>query len=983
MALSIAQNPSTTHKALALNILQYVSCSLRVLTVAELSQALGENSSQILDFQRSIVDLCGGFVVLDNSGNVAMIHQTAREYLLSDTSRPFHVDGSAAHEQIFLSCMRCLMTVGLRGKVNRNQKTEFLDYAASSWSSHLNSSAINRWKVEEFLNKFLTRHWILTWIHVLASDNQLRVLIQASKHLSIYSAKRKSHDAVSNEIGSRLTEQALIDSWAADLVRIVGRFGTNLRRNPESIYKLIPPFCPPSSSIYQLFGKQEEGSLKVSGLSRQTWDDSLARLSFGLSTYASCILAAGAQIAILDPPGTIFVYDSSIFQELAASPINHGEYVSLVEFNSTGTLLVTYGYRTTKVWEVLTGKCRVSVDNIESQPPPLAMVLANNSTMLLVGTEDRRVRSLDLTQSSPNWQFVAALDEPEIEGHFSNSASYMVLNRDATLIALAYRGHPISISAWEIDGPTHVGHYWRKRNKFATGRCEVIKAMWHPLLPELFGLYNEGVVFKWRPYDDEVDTTAAKATALAITRDGNLLATGDVNGEIKVYITSSFTLIYQLASQDPVLGLAFSPDSRRFYDLRGDYGNTWEPNALMSFTEQTGKFLKNESLLECSMISTGASKRVHCITAIAASPIGRLYCFGTEEGTVSIHDIERGKISDVHISKNFWSIEQICWSKDGQYICFSDICQRVYIVMIALSTTNITPLFEMRAKISIETKREGPILQLLFHPDSNHLLVYNSSTIFVISLISSSITHSSDFDMHGYRCIVHPQDPSLIVGIGPNAARVLDWTLTLHQDYELSHQFSQGRLSNPDSFTPQDTVDQVLITNDKQQVLVQISLLSQGTREKIFLRIESSSFSATTRKISDSNQGSDPTIIIPSFLPPGISSQIELVLTFLSHDRLIFLCKNFSICSSQIPSASNLKKAATVADSSTLTNRDPHPRNLSKNNSLAATVKEHFSLPGDWISTDCLTLSSIWEKEKSLLCPRNGEVAVVRCAALI
>jgi len=114
MALSISHNPSPTDRNLAATILQYTTCSLRVLTVTELSEGLGESVSKMLDFQRSIVDLCGGFVVIDNGGNVAMIHQTAREYLLGDKSRPFHVDRNAAHEQIFLSCMRCLMVVGLR-----------------------------------------------------------------------------------------------------------------------------------------------------------------------------------------------------------------------------------------------------------------------------------------------------------------------------------------------------------------------------------------------------------------------------------------------------------------------------------------------------------------------------------------------------------------------------------------------------------------------------------------------------------------------------------------------------------------------------------------------------------------------------------------------------------------------------------------------------------------------------------------------------
>jgi predicted RNA-binding Zn-ribbon protein involved in translation (DUF1610 family) len=40
-------------------------------------------------------------------------------------------------------------------------------------------------------------------------------------------------------------------------------------------------------------------------------------------------------------------------------------------------------------------------------------------------------------------------------------------------------------------------------------------------------------------------------------------------------------------------------------------------------------------------------------------------------------------------------------------------------------------------------------------------------------------------------------------------------------------------------------------------------------------------------------------------------------------------------------------------------------------------------LPGDWISREYLALCSVWVKERSFLCPRNGEVAVVRSASLV
>jgi hypothetical protein len=987
MASSIAQNPSPRDRALASTILQCVACALRVLTVAELSQALGEDTSKMLDFQRSIVDLCSGFVVIDNGGNVAMIHQTAREYLLCDNNRPFHLDQNAANKTMFLSCMRYLMAIGLRAKINRKQTPEFLKYAAGAWSAHLTSASLDCGQVVKVLNSFLTGHWVLTWIQVLATHKQLRVLIQASKDLSQYSAKQKANDAARNVEHQLPVEQDLVESWAIDFVKLVGKFGRTLRENPESIYKLIPPFCPPNSIIYQLFGKMEAKSLMVSGASQEDWDDSLARISLGFGTYASSILAAGAQVAILASSGSVFIYDSTTFEEAAASPIKHGERVYKMELNRAGSLLATYGYRTTVIWEISTGKCKMSVGNIESRPRPLAMLLMNDNKVLLVGTDDRRIRSLTLDHSSPTWQLVAELDEPELEGHFLNSSSYMALNTDGNLVVVAYRGHPLS--AWEIDGPVHIGHCWRKREEVARG--EVIEAVWHPHFPEVLGLYIEGVVFRWRPYEGETEEIATGASRLAISRDGNLFATGDVHGTVKVFTTSDFCLLYQLASQDTVLGLAFSPDLRRFYDIRGYYGNAWEPNALLKFAEQTGKGIESESRTERfarSSTSMSWSRQIDSITVLAGSPTGRLYCCGTEKGTVRLHDTQRGKLADIHVSKGFHSIEQMSWSSDGRFICFSDSCKKVFIMSITPSVDNSDPVVKTKAEIPMKNSTKGPILQLLFQPDASHLLVHTSSTICIISLTSLAI-QSLELPAADRKWIIHPQEPAMIIGLGPSTIHLLDWNLAVRQAYKFEHPLHQSMPSNVESYSDQDMVDRVLVAYSKKHILVQISLRSQFSKAKTFLYFETSSFS-TPPPIIDQNR--DPTTLTPTMLPEKFSSQIALLLSFLSHDRLIFLSGTFSICSGQLRSGSDLSSSSSLStthlniigqattNSTTLVY---HHHKNDPNRPAEKIVNELFSLPGDWVSRDCLTLCSIWGIERSLLCPRNGEVAVVRCAALV
>lgn len=988
MAFSIAENPSATDRVSASTILQCVTCSFRVLTIAELSQALNEDMSIMLDFQRSIMDLCGGFVVVDNGGNVAMIHQTAREYLLGGIDRPFRVDKNAAHKLLYLSCMRCIMTIGLRAKVKGNQKPEFHDYAASSWSLHLNLSPLGCEQTFEVLSKFLNGTWVLTWIQILATSGQLRVLIQTSKHLSRYFAKKQGNSVAWNGNRHSIMKQEVIESWAVDFVKIVGKFGTILQRNPESIYKLIPPFCPQRSAIFQKFGKTKDKSILVSGLSNENWDDSLARMSFGFGSYASSISVAGAHIAILVSSGSVFLYDSSIFQELTASPVKHGERVYRMELNSAGALLATYGYLTTKIWEVSTGKCKLSVQNIKSRPRPLAMLLANNSNKLLVGTDDRRIRSLSLNETTPTWQLVAELEEPELEGHFLNSSSHMALNKDGRLIAVAYRGHPLS--AWEIDGPVHIGHCWRKRDEIARG--EVIEAIWHPHYSEVLGLYIEGVVFKWRPYEDEVDELATRASRLAISKDGNLFATGDVRGIAKVYTTSDFCLIYQLASEDTVLGLAFSPDLRRFYDIRGYYGNAWEPNALIEFAEQRDQDIESvsetASLTPSSTTSESLPWRVDSITTVASSPTGRLYCCGTEKGIVHLYDTQRGKLADLHVSKGFLSIEKMSWSNDGQYLCFSDSSKKVIVMFMAQNASDSDALAETKAEIRLNNIAVGPILQLLFHPDSYQLLVRSSSTICIISLKSSSIIQSLELDTAESKFIIHPHDRALIIRVEPKAIHVLDWNLVERQTYKLDCSIDSIVSFNPESSLDQGTVDRVLVTQNKKHMLIQISLLNQNITAKMFLYLENLPLSMSTAAMTGAQD--EDSIAIKSFsLPLNISSQIAYPLCFLSHDNLIFLSSNFSVCSwrlpyrsSQTPSLlSTARSGSTASDKLNATTPLNYRHNNDMNNDKD-NVQPLFWLPGDWISRDCLALCEVWSIERSFLCPRNGEVAVVRFAAL-
>ncbi|KAL2281735.1 hypothetical protein FJTKL_11413 [Diaporthe vaccinii] len=510
MASSITENPNPRDKKLATKILQCLTCSLRVLSVSEMAHALGEDASGILDLAHAIGDLCGGFATVDNDGNVSIIHPSAREYLLeSSEQREFSIDQATAHKDLFLSSMRCLMSTGLRAKLGRDQAPEFVEYAAVSWSNHLLHATLLDDDTLPTLKRFLTGNWILTWIHALAATGHLRVLAQTSKDISKLARNSRQHSAL------HISDQELISSWSVDLLRIMGRYGSLLRRKPDSIYSSIPPFCPKGSSVHQRFGKSE--ALSVNGISTEKWDDLFANISLGKS-FASSIQAAGPHVAVLAAPGNVHIYEATDFRESKGSPIQHGERVDRVQLNKTASLLVSYGYRTTKVWKVSSGDCILSVDSVESKTRPLTMLFTNKDSTLLVGSDDRRVRSLSLVEDKPEWEIIADLEEFGLEKHFTNSASHMALSPDGSMITVSYRRHPAS--AWEVEGSTHIG-YCRRKEDVSMVR-ELRDLLWHPYQPEVLGLTVEGVVFRWAPYEGSVDELSAEASKLAISNDGEL-----------------------------------------------------------------------------------------------------------------------------------------------------------------------------------------------------------------------------------------------------------------------------------------------------------------------------------------------------------------------------------------------------------------------------------------------------------------------------
>ncbi len=242
MAVSVQSQQNTGDLRLGQSILSWATCARRLLNVEELGDALDNDG--VLEIHRTIGDLAGGFVTVDHEGRIAMIHETAREYVTrgAEQGRPLFIDRRSTNDMLFKRCIAVLTNSTLRSQVNRNQPPALLDYAMGAWSYHLGLGSSTNWEILGILVNFLKSPHILTWIHVAARGKELRTLVVASRHLTDVALRlQKIED---EELVVDLHNVAVIEGWATDLVKIVGKFGSNLREHPESIYKLIPPFCP-------------------------------------------------------------------------------------------------------------------------------------------------------------------------------------------------------------------------------------------------------------------------------------------------------------------------------------------------------------------------------------------------------------------------------------------------------------------------------------------------------------------------------------------------------------------------------------------------------------------------------------------------------------------------------------------------------------------------------------------------------------------
>ncbi len=846
--------------------------------------------------------------------------------------------------------------------LNKLQHTsiQLFEYRATSWPFHL--SAID-WREDgaeqlDLLTQFFAQPSVLIWIYTLASLNQLRVLVEASQSLYSFVRKRRKADAVVDPHFRRFAELEVLEVWSRDLLKLLGKFGSCLTQDPTAIYTSIAPFCPTSSSMYNIFGKQQIASVMVRGLS-EDWDDCLARVSVGAESVATMICCSGRYLAVGNSGKTVLVWDCTTFHQV--SELEHGEAVSSLCFSSNGDRLATYGFGHTKVWDPQTGELLFSIRNQMSMQA-LCLQFVENDAAIVMGSDHRCVMRVQLDSDGPCiWSNINPQllnDVESLEGTYLNSPVSLSLSPDASKIAAAYRRFPLTI--WSMASAAPLMRLKRPENAGQTSKRLPFasKVSWHPAGDELLGILMDGCSFRWNvvdgTYQEQPPTPGQMPSDIVCSPDGLVYAICGVRGTVRLFDYQSSTLIYQLNSDDLITAFCFSHDGRKYYDIRGSYCTIWEPNALMRLSaaddDPAHSNAADESIRQSQVASETFVDQSAPILLMSPAPRGHVVCFGDEEGAVELFDYDTlGKVQ-VGQTASQMSIEQLAWNEGSDRVCYAELRGRVTVVQLEEERGRRRTRRIERFKTISDSE---DITQLLFFPAcDDSLLVATRSAVQRWSLEPAQLEATWNYGPSpiSRKWIFHPRSPQHLLSITPNGVSIhkrdsfeeisgVSWCdgnpakLTCETASESAHAGSK-QLHAIDPSNINEEVESVYPTFMDGHLLVKISrkTLSSKLRPRFL--------------IFDAGHPSGDSISAIN-IPEAILKMIEVPLNILASGKLVFLDQSFWVCSWQIGLTQSMDN-----------------------------LHRYFFIPRDWLPLQSLELLQI-TFSGLILCPRKGGVSII------
>ncbi|KAH9906756.1 hypothetical protein F4778DRAFT_594863 [Xylariomycetidae sp. FL2044] len=732
---SMAEKKLEKHIAKA--VLLWVVASTRKLALPELSHALKLHINAVLPSARAAVEgLCGQLVSVDGADIVDVVHSTAREFLLSDLAGEFTISKPLAHERIALVCLQLLSSPEMQPPRNRRLLTQrqkmhnpsaLLDYAITQFSEHVYTASSENDELLLALDHFFKTN-VLTWIEKIAQRGDLHPLIRVSKNLKSYLERRaKYRSPLSEEVKN-------VASWSTDLSRTATRFGRALLQNPTSIYFLIPPLCPSSSSIHLQFAKRPDG-LAVLGHRETSWDDCISSVGFGEESLAASVSCGENLIAVGMDSGEINLYDCRSCQKTGS--IVQKQSIDLVHFTdkyiavSTTRSVILMDCDGNILWQT---RNRFRCILLTSTAHALVAVAQHGHLLKWDITSGGLIEDQDFPYRNPDSGYG---DAPTLKAPHVAS-----LSPDTDLLAMGYRAGTVCV--WDTASAEFICWARDERNRLVSvllfnpnPNLDILLVIFRDHDLALYETWSGGLI-NHRPVPDSAGILSASSST-----EGRTLATMNTEGVLQIWDFESLQLLYRVVTPSSSFRiLNFSSDGANVVDVDDYSMRIWAPAALVRKNNEEDQSVSDDATYMPPIEGGYEEQRSSRITALCVHPVLPMAFAGKFNGQVTGLNARTGAESEIlYVHPHTATITQLSSSKNN-VIASSDANG---VVQVWAFGTGQLPNSKNKTLV-LQQRSKGLIKQLCLSTDGDYLLVSTVQSDDVYSLRDGSVIGSLTFE---------------------------------------------------------------------------------------------------------------------------------------------------------------------------------------------------------------------------------------------
>lgn len=703
---SIEGNPAEKHVSKA--ILGWLAAGTRQMTLDELAEALEQDVYMtITKSATAIRELCGQLAVVKTDLNVVeLIHPTAREFLLSDAGS-LTISQPEIHTRIARICLRLLSRFELQPPrtekalmQSRPGTSPLMSYAIESFSEHvLASSQQNNEEILTALEKFFKVN-ILGWIQKVAASGNCHPILRVSRNLTAYLDRRAflAHP--------RATK---ILRWATDLSRLVTKFGEPLRKQPSSIYFLIPPMCPANTAIAQV-PRRRAGGLVLSGNSKADWDDCIAHIDLE-DEGASALSSSDESLVIGTEFGTIAMFNQSTYQREAT--FKHECAVDLVHLADDAIVICTtraiilQDLRGGIIWQ---NRLRFRCLCVMVTGSRVTAVVSHGHVMRWskVTGEILQDEKLEHQGQQPK----------EANGFVRKRAPiYAKISLEFEMVALGYSDGCVCL--WDAEDLEFIGCIKDEQGRLAK------ELLFNPnkniqLLLVVYDDYGLSTFDTWTTEVVQSHSAPVEAAFLsaACSPDGHTLATADSQGNITLWSFEQLKIVGNIRTSSSVYKiLSFTVDGSGILDITDSSIKCWTPVAVSQHALAQEEPLKDTITISDPTPQSHWRDKDEEISVIVTHPELALTVTGNHTGDIFGFSVHKTDVQKQSLYKHNASVLQIALSRTGLIASYDS--NKMIVIGKYDADTGLTT----RLNGADGAKAEAHVTQLCFSSNDKYLLL--------------------------------------------------------------------------------------------------------------------------------------------------------------------------------------------------------------------------------------------------------------------